>query len=187
MFGSGQVTSEKWVRKGFSEEGRVSRVSREKKEVTLSRPESRDARAEGTARAGVLPGERGCQSAPRHTGARWEERGPRYSKPARSCGTPRASAERGGLIPRPWRATGRHFADGGLGWFLLQGHYSGVGGGRVTMTGVRKGCRKTSQEAPAQRDAHGWDEVGRDGEEDAGDVGWDWRWKHRMGQHAWLL
>lgn len=121
---------EKWVRKGFSEEGRVSRVSREKKEVTLSRPESRDAGAEGTARAGVLPGERGCQSARQHTGARWEERSPRYSKPARSCGTPRASAERGGLIPRPWRATGRRFADGGLGWFLLQGHYSGVGRGQ---------------------------------------------------------
>ena len=41
VFGSGQVTSEKWVRKGFSEEGQVSRVSREKKEVTLSRFEFR--------------------------------------------------------------------------------------------------------------------------------------------------
>lgn len=65
VFGSGQVTSEKWVRKGSSEEGRVSRVSREKKKVTLSKFESRYAKAEGTARAGVLQGECWCQSAQR--------------------------------------------------------------------------------------------------------------------------
>ena len=63
VFGSGQVTSEKWVRKGFSEEGQVSRVSREKKEVTLSRFEFRDVKAEGTACAGVLQGECWHQSA----------------------------------------------------------------------------------------------------------------------------
>ncbi|KAI4575919.1 hypothetical protein MJG53_012122 [Ovis ammon polii x Ovis aries] len=65
VFGSGQVTSKKWVRKGSSEEGRVSRVSREKKKVTLSKFESRYAKAEGTARAGVLQGECWCQSAQR--------------------------------------------------------------------------------------------------------------------------
>ena len=99
VFGSGQVMSEKWVRKGCSEEGWVSRVSREKKEATLSRLESRDAGAEGTARAGVLPGERWCQSAGRRAQVHVGRSAARGTKPAYSCGTPRASAERGGLIP----------------------------------------------------------------------------------------
>ena len=128
VLGSGQVMSEKWVGKGFSEEGRVSRVSREKKEATLSRLESRDAGAEGTARAGVLPGERWWQSAGRRAQVRVGRSAARGTKPAHCCGTQRARAEHGGLIPRRPRATGRCFADGGLGWFLLQGHYSGWDG-----------------------------------------------------------
>lgn len=42
MVGSGQVILEEVVRKGFLEEGLVSRVSNEKREPSMSRFESRD-------------------------------------------------------------------------------------------------------------------------------------------------